>query len=166
MLRSEPSLYELQKLKLIAEYQFGRRAGAALFSGEGLQLTHSRNTRRIRHIFLNGKLIATLRPKDGLLALTPYSGQILLKKLSYNELPCIIVKRNVIKFIQEGRNLFSKHVIFVSPDIRAGDEVLVVDENHKLVAVGKSALSADEIRDFKVGVAVKIRWGTVEKPIG
>ncbi|NIQ32309.1 MAG: pseudouridine synthase [Nitrososphaeria archaeon] len=162
MQRSKTSVHDLRKIRLIADYQFGRNGGVALFPSKGLEITRSRNTGRIRRIYLNGRLVATLRPKDGMLALTSYGGRLLLKGVSFNKLPITIVRNDVARFIREGKNLFCKHVIYVSTEIRAGDEVIIVDEDHRLAAVGRAALSADEIKDFKIGIAVKVRWGKLE----
>nr|MCG2889120.1 pseudouridine synthase [Sulfolobales archaeon] len=42
---------------------------------------------------------------------------------------------------------------------RAGDEVVVVDENDALVAVGKMRVSGEEVKQYKRGVAVNVRRG-------
>lgn len=160
----DPTQYELRKIRLIADYQLGKGVGEALFPSQGLKLTHSKRTGRIRHIYLNGKLIATLRPKDGMLALTIHGGERLLKKVSVDRLPAIIARKDVAQFIRDGKSLFCKHVISVSPEIRPGDEVIIVDESHQLLAVGKAVLGADEIRASKTGIAVKTRWGASKPP--
>ena len=161
-----PTPYELRKIRLIADYQLGKGTGETLFPSKGLKLTHSKKTGRIRHIYLNGRLIATLRPKDGMLALTTHGGERLLKKLPIHKLPIVIVKSDVAQFVRDGKNLFCKHVVSASPEIRPGDEVLIIDEEHRLIAVGKAALGADEMKTFKTGVAVKVRWGTSKPPQG
>ncbi len=68
-----------------------------------------------------------------------------------------------IPFVRKGRNVFAKHVIDASPDIRPKSEVIVVDRSNKLLAVGKSVLSGDEMLAFRIGVAVKVRRGIDEK---
>ncbi|MEM2122674.1 MAG: PUA domain-containing protein, partial [Candidatus Bathyarchaeia archaeon] len=157
-----PTLYELRKIRMIADYQLGGGGGEALFPSQGLKITCSRSTGRIRHIYLNDRLIATLRPKDGMLALTIHGGEQLLKKVPVDELPVVIVRSDVAQFIRDGKNLFCKHLVSVSPEIRPGDEVIVLDEDHRLVALGKAFLGADEMKAFKTGIAVKTRWGASE----
>ena len=46
--------------------------------------------------------------------------------------------------------------------IRAGDEVLVTNQDEVLLAIGKATLSGSEILAFKRGVAVKVRQGVGE----
>ncbi len=44
-------------------------------------------------------------------------------------------------------------------DIRANDEVIVVNEEDELLATGKAKLSAFEMLAFERGVAVEVRQG-------
>ncbi|MBS7645752.1 pseudouridine synthase [Candidatus Bathyarchaeota archaeon] len=159
-----PTLYELRKIRMIADYQLGRGAGEALFPSQGLTIAHSRSTGRIRHIYLDGKLIATLRPRDGMLALTIHGGEQLLRRASLDELPVVVVRSDVARFVGEGRSLFCRHVVRASPMIRPGDEVIVLDEDRRLIALGRAFLGADEMRTSKTGIAVKTRWG-LRKPL-
>jgi len=45
------------------------------------------------------------------------------------------------------------------PDIRPGEEVIVTDSKGKVIAVGRAALTGEEMKRFKIGQAVKIRRG-------
>jgi archaeosine-15-forming tRNA-guanine transglycosylase len=47
--------------------------------------------------------------------------------------------------------------------VRAKDEVIIVNEAGKVLAVGRAFLCAEEIRVFKRGVAVKVRRGSAEE---
>jgi uncharacterized protein with predicted RNA binding PUA domain len=53
--------------------------------------------------------------------------------------------------------VFAKHVKIVDSQLRAGDELLVVDEQDRLLAVGKANLSPNEMLALTRGVAVKTR---------
>jgi archaeosine-15-forming tRNA-guanine transglycosylase len=48
------------------------------------------------------------------------------------------------------------------PDIRSGDEVLVVDENDVLLATGQAKLCASELLSFERGMGVDVRIGVGE----
>jgi len=76
------------------------------------------------------------------------------------------VNSDAAPFVGKGKTAFSRHVVNVDPEIRAGQEVLVVDENDKLLATGKTVLCALEMQAFKKGIAVDIRSGidTKDKP--
>jgi uncharacterized protein with predicted RNA binding PUA domain len=151
---------ELAKLRSVGNYQFGKGAGNALFPSSIL-LTHSRKTGRVRLVYLDGKLLATLRPRDGQLALTLEGARLLLSKCK--SLPAYVTVRNDVReFIKKGRNAFAKHVIHVDKKLRPEDEALVLDEDRNLLAVGRAALSGEEIMAFKFGVGVRIRRGIEE----
>jgi uncharacterized protein with predicted RNA binding PUA domain len=138
-------------------YQYGHGAGLILFPND-IRLIHSRNTGRIRHIELNGDLLATFRPNDGALTLTIPAAQRLvdaLPDIGYT----VTVIDEVVEFIAEGRNVFAKHVVASSEKIRPGDEVFVLSSLKKVLAIGKALLTKEEMLSFKTGVAVKTRRG-------
>ncbi len=148
---------DLRKLRGIANYQFGKRLGNVLFKGP-VEVTRSGKTNKIRLIFRDGRLISTLRARDGFLALTPHGASIILCSMRHP--PRIVVVRNdVTEFIKAGRNVFAKHVVTADSSIRPQDEVIVVDEKRKLLAVGRAALAGFEMTQFKRGIAVKTRRG-------
>ncbi|MEM3506441.1 MAG: PUA domain-containing protein [Candidatus Bathyarchaeia archaeon] len=151
---------ELIKLISIGNYQFGKPIGNYLFSPY-ISVTHSKRTGRIRLIYEGENLIATLRPTDGLLALSLYGAKIILKKTKPPRLR-VQVEKSVADFIKDGRNVFAKHVIKADPNIHPSDEVIVVTQEDELLGVGKAVLSGEEMIAFKNGVAVKIRKGIKE----
>ena len=62
-------------------------------------------------------------------------------------------------FVREGRNTFAKFVQRADPDIRPGDETLVVHETGDLLAVGRAELPGHGMADFETGMAVAVRQG-------
>jgi uncharacterized protein with predicted RNA binding PUA domain len=149
---------ELAKIRAIADYQFGKNVGAKLFP-ENVQTEHSPRTGRIRFINLEGERLATLRPTDGLLSLSVKAAKFIAENISYAH--CFVtVKNDISKYIVAGGDVFAVHVIRVDSEIRASDEVIVVDEKETVLAVGKAMLSSSEMTAFKTGVAVKVRHGT------
>ena len=151
----------VQKIRAIANYQFGRGAGEALFPLK-VEVELSRTTKKIRFIYLDGDLLATLRPTNGLLALTVSGAKRLLTKFKRPALR-VVVNDEVEEFIAKGSSVFARHVVDADPMIRPLDETLVVNSKDKLLAVGKAMLSGGEMLAFKRGVAVKIRKGIEEE---
>jgi uncharacterized protein with predicted RNA binding PUA domain len=47
----------------------------------------------------------------------------------------------------------------VSEDLRAGEEVIIVNEKKELIAVGRAILNGEEMRTLKSGLAIKVRRG-------
>jgi uncharacterized protein with predicted RNA binding PUA domain len=148
---------ELVKIRAIADYQFGKNVGAMLFP-ENVQTEHSPRTGRIRFINLDGERLATLRPTDGLLSLSVKAAKRLAEKAAFAH--CFVtVKNDISKYIAYGGDVFAAHVVKVDSEIRASDEIIVVDEDGAVLAVGKAMLSSLEMTSFKSGVAVKVRHG-------
>jgi uncharacterized protein with predicted RNA binding PUA domain len=151
----------LRRIRSVADYQFGKGVGEALFP-QNVEITYSKRTGRIRYVFLNGKRLATLRPLDGLFSLSIEGARRIVE--SGVPVKCLVtVKNDVSKFIAEGGDVFAAHVIRADSEIRPKDEVIVVNEKGEVLAVGKAVLSGEEMTAFKVGVAVKVRRGSMEE---
>ena len=148
------------RVRSIADYQFGKGVGTKLFP-EDITIQLSPRTGRIRYINLNGERLATLRPTDGLLSLSIKAAETMAQNIP--EAKCFItVKNEVAAYIAKGGDVFAVHVVKVDDEVGAKDEVIAVDENRQVLAVGRTMLSSVEIRAFKTGVAVKTRHGTQE----
>ena len=150
----------LAKIRGIADYQFGKGVGAQLFP-DSIEIKYSPRTGRIRFINLNGERIATLRPTDGVLSISLKAAQTMAEKTPFAK--CFVtVKNEVSKFIAAGGDVFAVHVVKVGSEVGAKDEVIALDEDGQVLAVGRTMLSSEEMKAFKTGVAVKIRHGTKE----
>jgi len=148
------------KVRSIADYQFGKGVGAKLFP-ENIEIRLSPRTGRIRYINLNGERLATLRPTDGVLSLSIKAAQLMAEKIP--DASCfVIVKKDVSQYIARGGDVFAVHVVAVNEEVGAKDEIIVLDEERQVLAVGRTLLSGIEIRAFKTGVAVKVRHGIKE----
>ena len=155
-----PGRSQRRKLIGIGNYQFGREVGAVLFKRNVL-IECSRKTGRIRHIYFKGKLIATLRPKDGYLALTPAGASVILDGVK--QAPnLVVVDSTVGEAIRGGGDVFAKHVVRADRSLRPGEEAIVIDEQGGLLGVGSAVLSGREMTSFKRGVAVNLRRGIDE----
>ncbi len=155
-----PAAGHLRKLIGVANYQFGMDAGSALFK-RGVMISRSRRTGRIRHIYRDGQLLATLRPKDGYLALTIRGAEILLSKIR-TLTNVVSIQNDVSEAVVVGGDVFAKHIVHADPNLRPGEEVIVTDSNGHLLGVGSAVLSGAEMTHFKRGVAVKLRRGINE----
>jgi len=152
----QPKPHELRRVRMVAAYQFGH--GAEQVFPETIRIARSLSTGRIRHVYENDVLLATLKARDGLYALQVEGGRRLMRIFKPPRLR-VVVMSGVEPFIRKGGNVFAKHVANVDPEIRAEEEVLVVDGRDALLAVGRSFFNAEEMKSFRVGVAVKVRHG-------
>jgi uncharacterized protein with predicted RNA binding PUA domain len=151
----------LSRIRSIADYQFGKGLGARLFP-ENVNITYSKTTGRIRYVHFNGKRLATLRPTDGLLSLSITAARLIAENRGFAR--CFVtVQKDVSEFVADGRDVFAAHVTKADEEIRAKDEVIVVDEDNRVLAVGRALLSSAEMKAFKTGVAVKVRRGCIKE---
>ncbi len=147
----------LSKLRATADYQFGNGVGEKLFP-ENIEVQLSPRTGRIRFINLNGERLATLRPTDGLLSLSIKAARFMAENTPFAK--CFVtIKSEVAAYIAKGGDVFAVHVVKVNEEIRAKDEIIVLDETGNVLAVGRAQLSSVEMTAFKIGVAVKVRHG-------
>ncbi len=150
---------ELHKLRGVASYQLGKGTGEVLFKRDTM-VVHSPNTGRMRHLYRDGTLLATLRANDGMFALSIAGAHLLLRSRRFKNI--VTVQSDISDFIKQGRNVFAKHVKRASLTIRPEEEVIVINEERKLLATGRAFLSGEEMLSFKRGVAVKVRHGVTE----
>ena len=153
----------LRRVQAIADFQFGGHTGTGLFP-EGCGFIFS-TTGRIRQILFKGVRLATVRAADGRLTL----GIVGAKRLQAHLPPPayrVVVKDDVAEFVAQGKNAFAKHVVAADPQIRAGDDVLVVAGNDRLIACGAAVVSGNEMLAFNYGVAVRVRQGSEKDASG
>jgi uncharacterized protein with predicted RNA binding PUA domain len=144
----------LKRARIIADYQFGRGAGDALFPDD---TTYSLSkTRRLRYLYSGEERIVTVRASDNLLTLSML-GARRLHALFQSPRLRVVASDDAAPFITKGGNLFAKHVVSVDEEIRAGEEVLVVDCQDRLLATGTTVLAPEEMLQIKRGLAVQTR---------
>ena len=146
----------LRRARIIADFQFGRGSGEALFP-EGTSYKLSK-TGRLRYLLSGEDRIATLRAKDGYLTLSLLGARRVYAHLEAPRLR-VVVSQEAAPFVAKGGNVFARHVVDVDPEIRAGEEVLVVDEGGRLIATGRAVLAPEEMIQMTRGAAVSTRHG-------
>ncbi len=149
----------LERVRTIADLQFGRGAGSGLFP-DVVTFTRS-TTGRVRNVLLGTERLATVRAQDGRLTLGIAGARRLHAVLAPPAYRAVLLDE-VEEFVASGRNAMAKHVLAADPAIRAGDEVLVVASGDRLVATGTAVLSGDEMTACMYGVAVNVRSGRDE----
>jgi predicted RNA-binding protein (TIGR00451 family) len=151
----------LKRIRAIADYQFGKDVGAKLFP-ESARILFSKRTGRIRYVYLDDKHLATLRPTDGFFSLG-IKGAKRLAERAPKAVCFVTVQKEVTQFIVGGGDVFAVHVLKADTEIRAKDEVIILDNDGHVLAVGRATLCGEEMMAFKRGVAVKVRRGASEE---
>ncbi len=148
---------DINRVRAIADYQFGTRIGEALFP-DNVSFECSKRTGKIRFVFNNDTLISALRPTDGLLTLTIAGAETLVKSSSPLGFT-VIIQDDVAEVIVQGKNVMAKHVVEAHNGIKPMDEVIVLNLKKEVLAVGRALLTGEEMKIFQTGVAVKTRRG-------
>lgn len=159
MITRKPTREEILELREIARLQFNI-PGELLIPGD-IYVSVSPNTNRIRFIITNGNRYLSIRSRDYRFNLYLPAGRVLNSILPHPRLR-VYVKKDYVEFVSKGETLFSRHVLMADPDIRPGDEVVVVDPGGELLAVGRTRLAGWEMVYYNRGEAVKIREGVLE----
>ena len=158
-MRDKPNA--LQKIRSIADYQFGRGVGEKLFPNN-VEIIYSKRTGRIRHVYLGEKMLATLKPTNGLFSLTITGAKRIMEHVKPKRL-WVRIQEEAIPFVAKGKSVFAKHVIDADKEIRPQEEVIVIDDKDEVLAVGRAILTGKEMKAFKRGVAVRVRRGVAEE---
>jgi uncharacterized protein with predicted RNA binding PUA domain len=163
---------DVDRLRTVADYQFGAGAGRALFAPP-VTVRHTSSGRPEQVLVAgpdgsDGERLVSYGV-DGRFTLGAEGGRRLHVELPRDP-PAyrVFVGDDSEPFVREGRNAFAKFVVEVDPAVRPGDEVLVVHERARerpepdagdLLAVGRAELPASAMLDFETGMAVKVREG-------
>jgi archaeosine synthase len=131
-------------VRAIADHQFGRGAGDALFGDVDLQGQYP----KLRALGGDGDQLAAMVPEYGTLALTLAGGRRWLDS-------GIDAKRvSIDAFVPHG-SVLAPGVVGTDTSIRVGDEVVV--EGPKALAVGRAAMHGAAMAGSTRGVAVDVR---------
>jgi 7-cyano-7-deazaguanine tRNA-ribosyltransferase len=154
---SEEDFFRLMLVN-IANYQFGFSVGEKLFP-PNVKFVFSKFFNRPKQILnASGETIATLDSSTGTLLLHRAGAKVLHAEVKFPNLRVVVNDESFI-FAKKGRNVFCKHVLKVDESLRVSSEVLVVNSNDELAAVGKLVSPSSAVKVLKRGVAVRVRWG-------
>jgi len=147
-------------LETIAARQFGKHVATFLHDNQArLGIERSKNTCKIRFIYLDNELILVLRPEEGFFSLSIPGARIINDLERDAMINGITVLDDVADYIKDGKNVFAKHVVDPPAAIQPSQELYVCDGKREVLAVGKAILSGRDMRYFKRGVAVSTRHG-------
>jgi len=170
--QNDPLLLNLRKIGSILRMQFGKFGNEwadniIMPDLDRVRIVTSRMTKKIRNVLevwengAEGHLLS-LRAEDGHLNLR-WTAAERLHSRSDPPLLRVIVEDGTGEYNAKGFNVFCKFVRKADPRIRAGDDVLVVDEDDRLFAVGRAVVGSRAMMEGKVGTAVKVRDGAEKR---
>jgi uncharacterized protein with predicted RNA binding PUA domain len=141
----------------MADYQFGRGAGEALFPKDGDLSVQRSASGRIRQVKAESCHLVSIGT-DGRFTLGSAGGQRLQAGIDAPRTR-VVVGDESAPYVRDGRSTFAKFVQSVDPEVRPKDEVLIVHDDGDLLGVGRAQLDAQSMLAFDRGVAVQTRSG-------
>jgi len=147
---------ERRRLSIMVDYLFGKGVSKAI-PRDGMRLAYSRRSGRVKLVYHNDRLFATVRP-NGSMALSVYAATLLSKSRPFLQ-NCVTVEEDAVPFVKGGKSVFCKFVTKAGGRIRPRGDVAILDHSGRVVGVGMSILAGEFIQQFKTGVAVKVREG-------
>ena len=144
-----------RKLRALLIHQWKKNAGE-IAGLENLDVVLSKSTGKIKHVKLDKDILFTIVPTTGLITPTFRGGQELLR-VGIDDTYKVIIDSEVSQFVSSGKSALAKFVKHADNELKAGEEVLVLDEGQNLLGTGRSVLSGSEMMAFNRGVAVMIR---------
>jgi len=136
------------------DYEFGAGTSRALPS-EGFEYLYSRRSDRLKQVMYGRRIFAVIRP-NGAIALSLYAAKLLASSKVFMQ-NSVTVSDEAAPFVRKGKSVFCRFVLSTGRHVPAGGEVVVLDRRGRPIAVGRAKLPGAYMREFKAGVAVKVR---------
>lgn len=146
---------DLLRCMAVLDMQFGKGAGDMLKLGR-VEFVKSERTGKIRNVMIDGAHALSMRASDGRFSLKMAGARLLMRLLPPPRMR-VKVEDEPAQFASKGNNVFAKFVIDCDPDIRPGDDVMVVNTRDELAAVGRALMNREEMLAFKRGIAVRVK---------
>jgi len=147
----------LKKIHSILRFQFESAILTKILTAENITIEFSRTTGNMKYIFLNDQRILSYKPTTGTFTLS-ILGAKELHSHSVSPKHRVIILSDVEEFIRQGKSVFAHHVLEIEESLRIGSEVLVVNEQDELLAVGKLSVPPS-YAGLSIGQAVAVRKG-------
>jgi uncharacterized protein with predicted RNA binding PUA domain len=146
-----------RKVALHLDYIYGPKTSDCWPLDE-LTYEISKKTGRLKRLYWKGRLLATIR-ENGSIALTILGAELLCRNAEFKKRYAVTVSKESEGPVSEGKSVFAKHVISCGDLIKPRLDVPILNAEGKVIAVGQALLSSKMLKQFKRGVAVKVREG-------
>lgn len=150
---------DIVRIRDLIDRNFGEGAGMHIIpEGHIVILNKCPAIDRMDEVLVDGRVMGTMRYDigRGWQFLMRIQGAMRLRgKLSRGYVVC---DPGAVKFLHESKNLMAPGVLDAHPDIKEGDEVIIVDPESNIVATGLAKMTASEMLKHEKGVGVKTRW--------
>lgn len=136
----------------IVEFQFGKEIRKEIEKLKDEIKIKKFRSRKIE-IYLGNELFLSLNPKFFLFSINYGFAKVLNEKKKFY----IKIKKEFLNEIKRTKNIIRKNIIEFSDDFRFGDDIIIIDENDKLIAIAKAKFNSNEIKNSSYGIIAKIK---------
>ncbi len=151
--------FDVDMIRGLADRDYGEGAGLALLpEGHVVILSKAPALDRMDEVIVDGVIVASARYDmgSGWKLILRMQGALRIAKIATKGF--VICDPGAIKFVQESKNLMAPGVADAYPDIKEGDEVLVLSPEREIVSTGMAKMTGPQMVESDKGVAVKTRW--------
>ncbi len=92
------------------------------------------------------------------MALSLYGATVLARSRRFRE-SCVVVEDETAEFVRGGRSVFCKFVVAAGKNVLPRSEVAITDSSGEILGVGTAVVNGRFMKQFKSGIAVKVRGG-------
>ena len=157
--------YDIERIRELADRTFGPGCGKALIpDGHIVIMNKSPAIDRMEEVFCDGAALTTLRYDlgKGWTFIIRTQGAFRIKDAATKGR--VFLNPEAVPFIRENKNLMVPGIVDADESIEAGDEVLMMLQDHTVIATGMAKMSGKDMKTLEKGVAVKTRWHKEETP--
>ena len=157
--------HDIQLIKSLSEKQFGPGTGDSLLpEGHVVLLNKAPSLDRMDEIIVDGTIVSAIRYDmgSGWTLVNRMQGALRIgKTISRGFVVCDL---SAVPFIRDSKNLMAPGVVDAHPDVVPGDEVVIIDTDHNVIATGLARMTAEEMIREERGLAVKTKWVKAVEP--
>ena len=151
--------HDIKLLRDTLDRDYGEGAGKAVIPDDHIViLSKAPSLDRMDEVVIDGEVIASFRYDmgSGWKFVARMQGAYRIGK-HYSK-GFVVCHPDAVKFVQESKNLMAPGVVDADPDIKFGDEIIIVTPDRKVIATGMAKMTGPEMVESTKGVAVRTRW--------
>ena len=158
--------HDIGLIRSVVDRQFGEGTGYSLIpEGHAVLLNKAPSLDHMDEIIIDGKAVASLRYDLGKGWVFINRMQSAMRIAEMATKGYVVCDPSAVKFVQESKNLMSPGVVGASADVKPGDEVIIITEDHIAVGTGTAKMTAEEMIAADHGMAVRTKWVKPEEPV-
>ena len=151
--------HDIGLIRDVLDRDYGEGTGKSVLpDGHIVILSKAPGLDRMDEVIIDGSVIATMRYDMG-------SGWKFVSRMQgayrigdgYTK-GYVVCDPSAVPFVRESKNLMAPGVVDADPDIKPGDEIIIVTAEREVIATGMARMTGPEMVAADKGMAVKTRW--------